>query len=161
MWKQIPWNENYSVSISGLIYSTYSHKILVPRASKSTGYFYVNLYKDGVRQTINVHRIVAKVFIPNPKNKLNVNHIDFDKSNNAVWNLEWATQKENVAHTHKAGRTAIRKGEASPTSKITEEIAKKIKYEHKNLSNKATGKLYGLEDEEVRRIRKGLRWKHI
>ena len=62
------------------------------------GYLYVNLWKDGKRQTHKVHRLVAISFIPNPCNKQEINHIDEDKTNNNVKNLEWCTHKENINH---------------------------------------------------------------
>lgn len=114
------------------------------------------------KETVLIHRIVAKVYIPNPENKPNVNHIDFDPSNNAVHNLEWVTQKENVAHTHKHKRNANFEGEKSSNSKLTDKEAYEIKFRFTNFTtNKELSEIYGVGEETVRRIRKGLRWKHI
>ena len=62
------------------------------------GYMYVNLYKNGKMNSKTVHRLVAQAFIPNPENKTEVNHIDEDKTNNQVSNLEWMSAKENRNH---------------------------------------------------------------
>lgn len=69
------------------------------RPSKCNGYLYVNLIKDG-KDSHNhwIHRLVARTFIPNPDNKPSVNHIDGDKYNNVVDNLEWATYSEQQIH---------------------------------------------------------------
>lgn len=64
----------------------------------SVGYMHVTLCKDGKQKAMGVHRIVALTFIPNPENKSQVNHIDGDKSNNHVDNLEWVTAAENNEH---------------------------------------------------------------
>lgn len=63
------------------------------------GYVKTQLYKNGKKKTIKVHREVAIAFIPNPENKPTVNHIkEEEKSNNCVTNLEWATHSEQLKH---------------------------------------------------------------
>lgn len=71
-------------------------KILKP-LNNEKGYLFVNLYKDGICKHMRVHRLVAETFIPNddPVNKTQVNHIDEDKTNNCVENLEWCTNEYN------------------------------------------------------------------
>ena len=67
------------------------------------GYYKVVLSHNGKRKTYPVHRLVAMAFLPNPLNKKTVNHIDGNKTNNNVSNLEWASQKENQSHKWNTG----------------------------------------------------------
>ena len=62
------------------------------------GYWTVMLYKDKVAETRTVHRLVAEAFIPNPNNLPEVNHIDENKENSRVDNLEWVTKSGNMRH---------------------------------------------------------------
>jgi hypothetical protein len=64
-----------------------------------TGYRYISLVKDGVRKNHYVHRLVAEAFIPAVDGKEYVNHIDRNRANNNVDNLEWCTCSENVRHS--------------------------------------------------------------
>ncbi|EJV41800.1 HNH endonuclease [Bacillus toyonensis] len=88
----------YDVSTNGRVMNVITSKILSQEVHDG-GYKTVRLYKNGRPYKKYVHRLVAQAFLSNPFDKPNVNHIDNNKHNNNVRNLEWVTQKENVRHS--------------------------------------------------------------
>jgi len=94
-WANIEEFQNYEVSNLGRVKNKKTGRILKP--CKSGGYIVVGLSKIKVK-TMQLHRLVAKSFIPNPENKAHVNHIDKNPLNNTVSNLEWNTALENNLH---------------------------------------------------------------
>ena len=95
-------NDNYLVFADGKIYSRYTQKILRPGVN-SRGYHSIALHANATRKSYLVHRLVAEAFIPNPENKPEVNHINGNKLDNRVENLEWVTTLENAHHAIKTG----------------------------------------------------------
>ena len=75
-------------------------KILKPALGKS-GYLLVSFCVDNVKSSQNVHRLIARAFIPNEANKPQVNHKDGNKQNNKLENLEWVTASENGLHSYR------------------------------------------------------------
>ena len=82
----------------------YSGKLL-SKSQERSGYIVDILSFDGIRKTVRRHRLVAEAFIPNPDGKPEINHLDGNKINNHVDNLEWATHRENTDHAWVTGLT--------------------------------------------------------
>lgn len=95
-WKNIE-GYNYQVSSKGRIRNK-GTKAIKKTFINERGYIVVSLYKEKRLKTFRLHRLVAKAFIPNPQNLPEINHIDEDKTNNHITNLEWCTREYNLAY---------------------------------------------------------------
>lgn len=97
IWRPISGYKNYQVSNYGRVKNAKNQILKARRNGK--GYLHLSLSKNGKIKTFTVHRLVAKTFIPNPHNYPEINHIDENKENNFVENLEWCTTKYNVRYS--------------------------------------------------------------
>lgn len=100
--KKIEGFDGYYISDDGRVFSEMSggfKKLFISRE----GYYRASLWKKGRGKNVSVHRLVALAFIPNPHNYPMINHIDGNKLNNNVSNLEWCTASMNGKHAFKMG----------------------------------------------------------
>lgn len=124
-WRDVVGYEGYyMVSDLGRIKSSYIVSRvkdgIIKMGSDKNGYCSFALWKNKSQITKKGHRVVAKAFLPNPENKPCVNHIDGNKRNNRITNLEWVTHKENSRHAVENGlyrHPEMKKGYESPHSK--------------------------------------------
>lgn len=106
---------------------TIQTKILSQKKSTAL-YEQVVLSKNGAKKDYLTHRLVAETFIPNPENKPEVNHIDGNKKNNSLKNLEWVTRIENKEHARINNLVAC--CEAHGMSKYPREVINKVYQEY-------------------------------
>lgn len=103
VWKDcLEFPDHYEVSDKGRVKGKYFDKVLAQSHHK-TNCYRVRLCVNSDKYSRSVHRMVAEAFIDNPENKPEVNHIDGNRLNNLLENLEWVTQKENMDHAVKTG----------------------------------------------------------
>ena len=115
IWKTIKENPNYMVSNLGRIKSldhyvkckNNSTRLVKGKIFKGVigkwGYIYIHISVNGKEKQLRLNRLIAIAFIPNPNNKEQVNHLNGNKADNRVENLEWATRSENGKHAYKMG----------------------------------------------------------
>lgn len=174
----VGWAGYYEVSCRGRVRSvgrtstrrdgtiqTWAPRTMRPTTTKK-GYLLVKLSRPGERKDARVHRLVAEAFLPEAHTTETVNHLDGRKTNNAVENLEWATRAENVAHAIRNGLGEYLPprgvGEASATSKLTEEMVLKYRREHRaGAGIRTLARAAGVHPKTMRCALSGATWAHI
>lgn len=126
------------------------------------GYNIIRLCNNGVTKNFRMARLVAQAFIPNPENKPEVNHIDGNKLNDCVENLEWNTRSENMRHADRTGLRVMPRGEDHPNTKLTTKKVKRIRKLYKQgMMQKRISKLFDTKQDTVSDIVNFKTWKHI
>lgn len=157
------WKFDYYVNEKGIVWSDYSDKEMIPIVDKD-GYLRVRLTTaESKRRNFPVHRLVLMMFAP-CKNmmELQVNHIDGNKHNNTLSNLEWCTCQENINHAVRVGLRDS-KGENNYFHKLSASDVRNIKklYSTGNYTQRTIAKIYSIHEGTVYQIVNNRRWKHI
>ena len=123
-WRPVPGFGNYLVSRRGEVWSLVRKRVLA-QVEGARGYMLINLYRHGRPHNFLVHRLVVASFVgPIPAGK-QVNHIDGDKRNNCLDNLEIVTPQQNREHAMRTG--LVVRGEDNPNSRLTDEKVRAIR----------------------------------
>jgi hypothetical protein len=173
-WKVIEFNTgvfrcNYAVSDHGRLVS-YTTSIQEGDLLKGTlmgGYPTLKLKPDGKNMTLFIHRLVAEAFISKKDNNQTfVIHIDFDKKNNSLKNLRWATKEEMEKHQQKSPAViAYRSVNRKQGHKLTDATVKKMKQMIEDKKRKMTMKQiashFEISEMQLYRIKSGENWGHV
>lgn len=154
------YNNRYILTPEGVVYSNSNRTKrdgVVKISISEDGYSYVRLCADGKVKKHFIHRLIAQAYIPNEFNLEQVNHIDGNKSNNTIGNLEWCSRLDNMRHASKHG--LMQKGQNRPSSKITEKDAVEIR--NSNLCGRELAQIYGISKNTVLLIKRGIKWAYL
>jgi hypothetical protein len=155
----IGYEGKYSIDIHGNIFSYKSKKFLTPCIGTS-GYPSVLLYNKK-RSGFLIHRLVAFHFLPNPSNLPFVNHIDGNKTNFSLDNLEWSSHSQNMSHAYKEGLNPM-VGENHHRATLTNSKAREIKSLLQNGHSIAIiSDMFKVSEQIIRRIKTGKTWRYL
>ena len=160
---------DYDVTKSGRVisYRRNSKGMELKASLNNRGYLCVTLYNNDGKTGFLVHRLVAEVFIRNPKKGEQINHKNGIKTDNRVSNLEWLTCKENIRHAYKTGIVDTSKksfkGATNGNSKLTKKDVLQIRslYKNPNISTREISESYSISLNYVYNIVKKRNWNHI
>lgn len=169
-WFDIPEYQGlYQVSKDGEVRSLYKNtknKTGILRVKLTPGgYPKVNLYRNGKQTTFTVHGLMRRTFWPDAKSGMVINHLDLNKQNNKLSNLELCTYKENTRHASRNGVFKNRpgpKGASNAKAKMNEEQVREARKLYKNgVSVKDLCFKFGLKSTAMRYLLSGKHWSHV
>lgn len=165
-WRDIPgYNGRYQASSLGRIKSVGHPRrinnvfIMKPQPRGAGNYLGVGLFRPelGKQRYVYIHTLIALTFLGSKPDGMQVNHIDLDKHNNAVTNLEYASPRDNTRHALARGvKRSAGKGRC-----LTPDEVREIRQSGPALNNRQLAERYGVSHETVRMIRLGRRWEYL
>jgi len=161
-WRDIPEFPDYRVSSHGRVRSLFTGEIRKHQMSR-LGYCRIGLYRDRRPVCRFIHRLVAAAFIGPCPDGLQTNHIDGDKTNNHIENLEYLTRHGNIRHSWKIGLRSPILGTSHGMSKLTEAqvLGIRSRYAWGAATQTALAQEYGVSQSRISYIVTRRNWKHI
>lgn len=174
IWKAIPnYNGIYEASNLGRIRSVDRKRYdkngllkkyygrIIEQTEMNAGYLTVGLSIDGVVKTLLTHRLIASTFINNPENFAEVNHIDGNKQNNVVSNLEWMSRNRNIRHAIQNGLIQGL-GSQNPSAKLSDDdVISILELSRLNIHPKEVANALNIKTSTISDITSRRTWQHI
>ena len=155
-WKRISDLNEFEISQSGVIRNAQSKKV-IPHSRTKNGYLKTNIFHQGKRYSKLIHRLVMREFMGD--SNLQVNHIDGNKTNNNIWNLEYGTQSENIRHAFLIG-IQNHEGEKNPAHKLSAKEVREIRKlsKDKKISQRQLAKMFSTSQGNISKIINRKKW---
>lgn len=150
--------ENYTINEDGEIFNRYNKKI--QPVDNGKGYLVVGLTYKNKRVTKAIHRLLAEAFIENPFQLSDVNHIDGDRRNNSLSNLEWLSHGDNIKHSYNLQNRSATGSNNANCKTIEETVFQICKYLEEGIKPSKIRDL-GFNYTLIRSIKCKKIWKHI
>lgn len=171
-WRTIPSHPAYEVSRDGRVRRATAGRGARPGRelalqTHKTGYLYAHLREGGKRTACRVHRLVVEAWVGPIPEGYEVNHLDGDRANNRVDNLQIVTPSENVTHSYAVlGRAPALAGEAHPHAKLTALGVRRMRrmwpdWQAMGRTQAELGEVFGVSDSVVCRVVNGTAWVHV
>ena len=165
-WHQIP---NYYITDTGRVFSTKNNKLIERKLTDRRGYKYINLYTDHHYVDARVHRAVYESFVEYIPRGMQINHIDGNKANNNLTNLEMVTPKENCLHAWRTGLAkahplkSFKRGENHACATHSNELAKMVYelYKNTNMTQKEIAKKCNTSRSFIKKVVNGEAWTSV
>lgn len=164
----------YEISVSGVVRAKPRYTISLGgvrqlrrqrelKVRLNNGYPFFRVCVGGRRHGVYVHRALAQLFIPNPEGKRTVNHIDGNKANFDLPNLEWCTYRENTRHAHATGLARpTPPGEKCPASKLKNAEVRDIRRRlRRGEAQRSIARAHGVRQSAISCIATGKTWRHV
>ena len=159
----IPGYEDYAVSASGKVFSLKHGKVYELKPKLHDGYPQITLSMDGITRTRNIHNLVMLCWAGACPQGYEINHINRNRSDNRLENLEYVTHQENVLHSRKLGSWEAIRGEQAPRVKLTEKQILQIRamWNNGGYSQKELAGIFGVNFSHIWKIINRRTWKHL